>query len=255
VIVRCGTTAATLLPHRGALVSRLTVDGRDLLYLDESTVDSPTGAVRGGIPLLFPIAGELPGNRLISTGTNMPRHGFARRKAWNVVAQSDGSLTLRLPMDDEIRAEYPLEFDATYEVSAMPNGVRLRLDVTNHSARQSPVAPGWHPYFPCPAALKRDCLAQLVPSQRLPATEPFECDVNIPTSADCRTEFSVPDLGRLVLTSSEQVKTLEIWTPAAKPFVCVEPWCGPSNVINTADAIRIDPGAAMSFWLTLEVLR
>jgi len=255
VIVRCGTTAATVLPHRGALVTHLTVDGRELLYLDESTVDSPTGAVRGGIPLLFPIAGELPGNRLISTGTNMPRHGFARRKAWNVVAQGDGSITLSLPMDEDIRTEYPLQFDATYEITAIPDGVRMRLDVRNQSARQLPLAPGWHPYFPCPVPLKRDCLAQLVPPQRLPATEPFECDVNVPVSRDCRTEFSVPDLGRIVLTSSDQVKTLEIWTPAGKPFVCVEPWCGPSNVINPTDAIRIDPGAVASFWLTVEVQR
>ena len=140
-------------------------------------------------------------------------------------------------------------------VRGILTGHVMRLDVRNQSARQLPLAPGWHPYFPCPVPLKRDCLAQLVPPQRLPATEPFECDVNVPVSRDCRTEFSVPDLGRIVLTSSDQVKTLEIWTPAGKPFVCVEPWCGPSNVINTTDAIRIDPGAVASFWLTVEVQR
>ena len=88
MIVRCGTTAATVLPHRGGLVTHLTVDGRELLYLDESTVDSPTGAVRGGIPLLFPIAGELPGNRLISTGTNM-RLSCRRAQEGKPVMDSD----------------------------------------------------------------------------------------------------------------------------------------------------------------------
>src|SRR3546814_7932639 len=51
-----GRVVVDVMPHLGALVSRLTVGGTPVLYLDHATLDSPTAAVRGGIPLLFPFA-------------------------------------------------------------------------------------------------------------------------------------------------------------------------------------------------------
>src|SRR4029078_7561260 len=126
--------------------------------LDESTVESPDGAVRGGIPLLFPFAGELTDGVLNASRTSLPRHGFARRRPWTVVARSSDTLIMLLPADAEIAAQYPFAFDVTYEVIALARGVRINLRVHNRGPQPLPLAPGWHPYFPCAADRKRACL-------------------------------------------------------------------------------------------------
>jgi galactose mutarotase-like enzyme len=242
-----------VLPLRGALVARCAVDGRDLLYLDESTIDSPTGAVRGGIPLLFPFAGELQDGLLSATGTSMPRHGFGRRKPWAVADEAADRVVLQLRPDDETRAQFPFEFVATETVAAIPGGLRVELEVANLTPRPMPLAPGWHPYFPCAASQKRACLSQVIPAADL-ASEPVACDVNV-AAPDGRASFELPGLGPVRLTFSDNLKTLEVWTPPAGEFVCVEPWVGPSNTINTPAAILAPPGARVRFWMTIEIER
>jgi galactose mutarotase-like enzyme len=240
----------TVVPERGAIVTALRVDGVELLYLDAATLDSPTGAVRGGIPLLFPFAGELAGGRLVATGTQMPRHGFARRKRWDVTDQTDDAMTLRLVQDDETRAEYPFTFDATYTVAALPGGVRVALTIDNRDRAPLPMAPGWHPYFPCPVERTRECLGQLFDVSALRST-PFTCDVNVPAPPGGRIAFDVPGLGTIAIASSSQMRTLEIWTPPGVGFVCVEPWVGASNVINTGDRVNVPPAGRAVFWMEI----
>lgn len=252
-VLRCGGTIVSVLPAPGALVSAMTVDGKDVLYLEPETLASPIGAVRGGIPLLFPFAGELAGGRLESTGTEMPRHGFGRRKAWRVERRTDDAIAMRLVQDAETHAQYPCSFDATHVVTATPRGARLELIVTNHGRTPMPIAPGWHPYFPCPVTGKRACLAHILGDATLRA-DPVACDVNVPVPALGRVDFELPGVGRVRLTCSGNVRTLEVWTLADRPFVCIEPWVGPSNVINTPDRIDVAPGATASLWMGIEVV-
>ena len=53
-----------LVPERGGLVTEWLCNGRELLYFDQLRFADPTKSVRGGIPVLFPICGNLPGDRL-----------------------------------------------------------------------------------------------------------------------------------------------------------------------------------------------
>lgn len=243
-------TRVSVLPGRGAIVSRLTVDGCEVLYLDEATLGSPTGAIRGGIPLLFPFAGELEGGRLIATGTAVPRHGFARRRAWGVTRQTAASIEMRLWADAGTREQYPFEFSARVVVTALPRGVRIDLYVENLGDAPMPLAPGWHPYFPCPVDRKRACLSQVIPAEHL-ASDPVACDVNIRAAADRRVAFALPVIGDVSLAFSDQLRTLEVWTPPEQPLVCVEPWVGPSNTINTPDAVTLVPGGQTVFWMSI----
>lgn len=248
--LQCERARVSVLPDRGAFVSRLTVDGGEVLYLDESTLGSPTGAIRGGIPLLFPFAGELEGGRLIATGTAMPRHGFARRRAWEVTRQTAESIEMRLSADADMRAQYPFEFSARVVVTALARGVRIDLHVDNRGNAPMPLAPGWHPYFPCPVDQKRACLSQVIREQHL-ASDPVACDVNIPAATDRRVTFALPAIGDVALAFSDQLRTLEVWTPPEQPLVCVEPWVGPSNTINTPNAVTLAPGGQTVFGMSI----
>jgi len=247
-----GDSRVGVRADRGAIVTHVNVGGVELLYLDESTVESPSGAVRGGVPLLFPFAGELRDGRLTASGTEMPRHGFGRRKPWAPIARTSSSVTLRLRPDDETFGGFPYAFEATVEVEARARGVAIRLDVENRGDTAMPLAPGWHPYFPCPARQKRRVLRSVLHGVELPAPEPFECDVNVEAAADRRVAFELPTAGRIEIVSSENLRTLEVWTPAGAEFICVEPWVGPSNTINTAARVDVPPGGRAAFWLSIE---
>lgn len=250
--LRLGAVEVDVRPDRGALISQLRVGGVEVLYLDAATVESPTGAVRGGIPLLFPFAGELEDGRLRATNTAMPRHGFGRRKPWVVTKSAADTVTMRLAPDPEIRAEFPFEFEATQTVAATRRGVSIELTIANLDRRTLPLAPGWHPYFPCPSDQKRTCLQQLLPSDAVPSAAPIAVDVNVPSPADRRVAFALPAIGSLTLSFSDNLKTLEIWTPPDRDLICVEPWVGPSNTINTDDRVTVASGAIERFWMTIE---
>jgi galactose mutarotase-like enzyme len=251
--LRNGATTAGVFPARGALVSSLNVGGVDLLYLEADTLDSPTGAVRGGIPLLFPFGGELEGGRLDVTNTQMARHGFGRRKEWRVARRDESSVTMQLTQDADTRAQYPFEFDVTQSVTATPRGLAIELSVENRGRAPMPIAPGWHPYFPCLVDEKLACLRQLLPEREL-QTRPLECDVNVPVPAGGRADFMLPGAGMVALTCSSNVRTLEIWTLPDRPFVCIEPWVGPTNVINTPKRIDVAPGERVTLAMGIELL-
>ncbi len=67
-----------------------------------------------------------------------------------------------------------------------------------------------------------------------------------------RVDFDLPGVGRISLTFGPELKTLEVWTLSGKDFVCIEPWTGPSNVINTSDGLSVAPGERMQFWMAIE---
>ena len=48
----------SLLPARGAIVTSFRLEGRELLYLDETTLRDPKKNVRGGDPPPLPVAGK-----------------------------------------------------------------------------------------------------------------------------------------------------------------------------------------------------
>jgi galactose mutarotase-like enzyme len=250
----CDESTVAVRPDRGALVSRLRVRGVDVLYLEEATIESPIGAVRGGVPLLFPFAGELADGRLAASGTAMPRHGFARRKAWEVTDRTSGAVTMRLAPDADIRRQYPFEFVASQTVAASPRGLRIDLHVENRDSQPLPIAPGWHPYFPCPAGQKLACLRQVLADHDFSSLEPVACDVNLLASPDRRIDFALPDIGRIALTFSENLKTLEVWTPPEADFVCIEPWVGPTNTVNTPDRVTVAQGQQAHFWMAIELV-
>jgi galactose mutarotase-like enzyme len=236
------------------MVTQVSVGGVELLYLDEATLASPTGAVRGGIPLLFPFAGELRNGVLTATGTTMPRHGFARRANWIVTSATADQISMHLPIDDDARTQYPFDCHVHQIVRALADGVQIDLSVENREARPMPVAPGWHPYFPCRLDRKRECLAQIVPAEDL-TSEPLACDVNVPAPSGGRTTFSLPAIGAITLRYSDQLKTFEVWTLPGADFVCIEPWVGPSNVINTPDRIVVGPRERVVFSMGIELSR
>jgi galactose mutarotase-like enzyme len=248
-----GGVTAAIVPARGALVTALAVGSTEVLFLDRATLEDPTKNVRGGIPVLFPYAGKLVDETFVPAGTRMKQHGFGRNKVWQVREQSGHAVRLGLVQDDETRAQYPYEYDAEYTARIVPFGLQVELLVHNRGSRPLPLSPGWHPYFRCLDGAKsevRGDVPGLVPGL---ITKDREFDFGLPAPANGRARFHVPGLGQLEIAFSPAMRHLQFWSPAGRDFVCLEPFWGPNNTVNTERRMEIPPGEARSLWMRLEV--
>lgn len=244
---------ARVAPARGALVSALSVRGREVLFMDRSTLVDSAKSVRGGIPLLFPFAGRLADDRLVYCGNVMKQHGFARNKAWGVVEQRAGFARLSLEDDPQTRAVYPHAFRLEQAVTLLPQGLQLELLVHNKGTTPMPLSPGWHPYFRCPSAAKprvQPLGVELDPARFQPDAE-FDFGVTAPATG--HAAFDIPELGRLHLSFSPEMRFLQCWGLPGRDFICLEPFFGPNNTINTPARLELAPGQAHVFWMRIEL--
>jgi glucose-6-phosphate 1-epimerase len=128
---------AVVQRHGAHVTSWSAADGVEQLYLSTRSVMRPGSAIRGGVPIIFP---------QFSTLGTLPRHGFARTRAWEIVSASEHSAVLRLTDDVETRAIWPHAFDATYEVLLADDELQLSLTVANTDPEPSAFSAALHTY-------------------------------------------------------------------------------------------------------------
>jgi len=257
-----GGCRVEVIPSRGALVTRMSVEGDEVLFLDESTVVDPTKNVRGGIPVLFPIAGPLPGDAYLVDGQSysLPQHGFARRLPWEVRREEEARLVLGLTSSEETLRQYPWRFDSQLTFSLADSRLDIRFEVENRDSRPMPVQLGYHPYFRVPQARKAEArvetdatrawdnrVKQEAPFTGLALTGP-EVDLHLKDHSRPGTVLHRGSGSRPVTLSwSPEFHTLVVWTLQGRDFVCVEPWTAPGGALATGEGLlSVAPGARAS---------
>jgi galactose mutarotase-like enzyme len=248
-----GDVAVTIAPGRGALVTSIVVSGTELLYLDRATLEDPTKNVRGGIPVLFPYAGKLEGGRLVEAGTTMGQHGFGRNRPWSLEEERADEVRLRLVNDEATRAEFPFGYEADLLVALQPRGIEVKLRVQNTGERSVPLSPGWHPYFRCPAAKKAGVTGSVDGFTRDELGDEKEFDFGLVPPASGKTAFEVPELGTLRVEFSPSMRHMQFWSLPGKDFICLEPFFGAANTINTGRRLDVPPGEVRELWMRIEL--
>lgn len=119
-------SSATLARLGGQLLSWVTPDGRERLFLSEKAVFDGSVPIRGGVPVCFPQFG---------TQGNLPRHGFLRTRRWDVSAQRSGDdyalATLETRDDESTRALWPHPFRVELTLMLEADRIDLELCVAN----------------------------------------------------------------------------------------------------------------------------
>lgn len=241
-----------IVPSRGALVTRMTVQGDEVLFLDERTLIDPTQNVRGGIPVLFPIAGKLPGDTYSVEGQSysMPQHGFARRMAWTVRRAEESQLVLGLTASEETLRQFPWRFDAQLIFSLVTNRLTIRFDVRNRDTRPMPLHLGYHPYFHVSQEAKAQAQVETNATRawdnRQRQDVPFsgwdftgaEVDLHLlDHSWEGTTLHRGPGRRSVGLSWSPEFRKLIVWTLQGRDFICVEPWTAPSGALATPEGM------------------
>lgn len=262
-------SGATIVPGRGAIVTRFHVGGRELLYLDEATLQDPTKNVRGGIPVLFPSPGRLTGDRFEREGRSgsMKQHGFARDLPWQANVHDDADAaraTLVLRSSDATRAMYPWDFKVTLGIALKGATLRLDVSVRNTGAAPMPFGFGIHPYFLVAVGDKAgariatratrafdNVSKTVVPFRGFDLTAK-EVDLHLLDHGGSESALDWPDGGHLALRASPEFARWVVWTLVGRDFVCVEPWTAPADALNSGESlIVVAPGATHTLWIEM----
>jgi len=255
-----------VVPERGGLVCGWRCGGIERLYFDAERFADPAKSVRGGIPVLFPVCGNLPDNRLeLPQGTvELTQHGFARDRPWQLEALADGrGIRLELRDDASSRASYPFAFSLVLEVRLEPAALAIRALVRHEAAGDSssamPFALGLHPYFTVAdlgAAALEGLPARCFDHLTAGPADTADQLARLPQGVDLRVERQGPGAftprlltGLSSAADSPAATAIDlqaeppfdhavVWTDPPRPMVCLEPWTARRGDMGLA----LDPG-------------
>ena len=247
-----------IVPERGGVVTSWRIQGQELFYMDWERFQDPEKSVRGGIPILFPICGNLPDDRYLHQDTeyHLKRHGFARDLPWEVTTkdtENGASLTLVLRSNEETRSVYPFDFEVTFTYRLTGNTLTLDQTYQNNSSQPMPFSTGLHPYFAVtdknqikldiPATEYKDNVEQKTVSYEGKFDlERDEIDAQLRPLSRQKTSLELLDRGfNINLTFSPEYTTAVFWTVKGKDFACLEPWTAPRNALNTGEDLLVIP--------------
>lgn len=257
-----------VVPERGGIVTSWQIKGQEIFYLDQSRFANPELSVRGGMPILFPICGNLPDNVYIYKGQtfHLHQHGFARDLPWKVEEQTATKLTVVLDSSEATREHYPFDFQVVFTYQVTGNILEVRQHYTNHSEAPMPFSTGLHPYF---LAQDKTQLEFEIPANQAwdkitQETSSFSGSFNLdqdeidaalrPLRGQSATVSDRSRNLRITLSYDSSYSTLVFWTVKAKNYYCLEPWSAPRNALNTGeDLINLEPGNCLEALVTLSV--
>lgn len=259
-----------VVPERGGIITQWQVKGHDLLYMDAERFANPEVSIRGGIPILFPICGNLPDNTYTHSGKSytLKQHGFARELPWTVAEQNmeEGNIALELESSDRTRTVYPFDFHIRFTYQLKENALEIHQTYTNLSSEAMPFSTGLHPYFPVsdksqltfdiPATEYLDQLSQT--AHPFPGNFDFEQDeIDVAFRDVSRQSASAADASRKIRMAIDYdliYSTVVFWTVKGKDYYCLEPWTAPRNAFNTGEnLIQLEAGSSLRTLVCLRV--
>jgi len=126
------------------------------LWLSEKADLTGTKAVRGGIPVVFPVFGPPPKEGPTSA---LPQHGFARNSRWEYLGKSTSEDALdansvkldfgldRNSISEESRKAWPLDFGLVYSVTLSKDSLQTVITVRNEGEESFEFQFLLHTYF------------------------------------------------------------------------------------------------------------
>lgn len=265
------STRLEVVPERGGIITSWQLQGQELLYLDVERFTHPEMTVRGGIPILFPICGNLPNNTYTHQGQTytLKQHGFARDLPWEVTDQSTqtaAAITLTLTSQEQTRQVYPFDFQLAFTYQLQGSSLTLKQQYTNLSDEPMPFSTGFHPYF---QVADKQRLQFEIPATQLknqidqtvhPFSNQFDFELDeIDAAFRPLTQQSAQAIDQqqriaLTLDYDSIYSTLVFWTVKGKDFYCLEPWSAPRNALNTGeDLIQLAPNTSLETLVRLGV--
>ena len=222
-------------------------------------------------PILFPIVGTLKNNSFDYNGKayHLSRHGFARDMTFDLISQSEDELIFSLQSNEMTKQNYPFDFDLQIIYTLKESELMIKYKVFNRDSSAMYYSIGGHPALALSNKFEEYVL-QFESNENLISYQ-LENDL----LSDKTSKISL-NKNRLPLTyslfendalifkelKSKQIQLLEnnlpilnfkfkdfpnfgIWTKQNAPFICLEPWIGYSDILNSNGTISEKEGIQM----------
>ena len=266
ITIKDGGLSALIAPNNGGMVAQLTIDGTDILMLNESAIDlTPMGA--GGSPVMFPFPSKTKDDRYIHNGREyqMPMHGLMKNATFALRSRSENTVVLWCDgSSSQKEANYPFDYELEIEYKVSGNSLFTTANVTNKSDSPLPHYLGWHPFFKATdkPSLKFDHSMTVHYNYFDCKDEPSIYDMDLSERWDNvfhtpeKKEFTLVNKvdgykARYVLDDAHNVLVVCSWIEGA---VCLEPWCGLPDSINNGRFVRyVQPGKTESYTVELVI--
>jgi galactose mutarotase-like enzyme len=241
-----------VVPERGGLVVGWRCSGEERLYFDAERFADPTKSVRGGIPVLFPVCGNLPGNALgLPQGRfPMPQHGFARDLPWHLTALEDGD-GIRLTLSDSpaTQSAYPFRFQLSLDYRLGPDALAIRAVVEHRKdavePEPMPFALGLHPYLQVESlaqarvdGLPERCWDHLTAAEVVTSDQLLRLEQGVDLRVACAAGAGSAPRVRTGPGSAVELQMeppfahAVLWSDPPRPILCLEPWSAPRGELG-----------------------
>jgi glucose-6-phosphate 1-epimerase len=111
---------------------------QERLYLSTTSEFRDGAAIRGGVPVVFP---------QFSNWGPLPKHGFARNQAWELVSVNEGTARFQLRDSDASRAIWPHAFLVEFTVTVRDQQLIMELAITNRGDKPFNFTAALHTYL------------------------------------------------------------------------------------------------------------
>jgi galactose mutarotase-like enzyme len=225
-------------------------------------------------PVLFPIVGSLKNNTYKYKGRSfqLPRHGFARDMEFRVEKQSVKEITMLLVSNEETRLNYPFDFEFRIRYQLLGDELSTEYQVSNTGTENLYFSVGGHPAFRLPLTRdtgfddyylqfdERENLPRwpisnegLIQAQPVPMLEDAN-RLNLRKSLFYKDAlvFKYPGSSVISVRSGKTSHGIEfqtgefpflgIWSAKDADFICIEPWCGIADSVESDQQIEHKEG-------------
>ena len=225
-------------------------------------------------PVLFPVVGGLKNNTYSFKNKTytLSRHGFAREMNFELINQTNNSLTFLLKENAATLLQYPFAFSFYVKYTLHTNNVNISYIVENHTEEKLYFSVGAHPAFAVPlidGTSYEDYFLEFETKEDAPrwpiSAEGLIESNSIPFIKNDRKLTLTKDLfleDALVFKnlaskkiSMKSDKTphgltvsfdgfpyMGIWAAKNANFVCIEPWCGIADSVNATGKLEDKEG-------------
>ena len=225
-------------------------------------------------PVLFPIVGGLKDNRYKIDGKSyeLNRHGFAREKMFRVINQTPSTLEFELQSDAQTLQVFPFRFTFSIIYTIVAGSLSVTYRVKNTGDERMYFSVGGHPAFQLPLTdtLTYEDYYLFFNKKELAGRWPISPDglieaASLPLlehSQEIKLSKSLFYKDALVFKGLEsdevQLKSarhpaglsfsftgfpyLGIWAAKGANFICIEPWCGIADSVDSTQVLAEKEG-------------
>jgi galactose mutarotase-like enzyme len=225
-------------------------------------------------PVLFPIVGTLKNNQYVHNAKTyeMGRHGFARERVFLEEEKNTDSVVFLLKNDEDSWKIFPFEFEFRIRYQLRKSQLNVTYEIGNTGRELLLFSVGGHPAFALPLSadtsyedyylefekaetagrwpisqdglIEKEPIAVLDNTHQLPLSkELFQKDALVFKALES-TEISIRSdkTDRGLWLDFADFPYLGVWAAKNADFVCIEPWCGIADPVDSRQELRYKEG-------------